>query len=57
MDPATIALLIGLGSLIIERTFKYMSKTRRSHFKSSCCNGGMVIERDISITNNINDKK
>ena len=51
MEPATIALLIGLGTLIIERTFKYMSKTRRSHFKSSCCNGGMVIERDISMPN------
>lgn len=44
MEPSTIALLIGLGTLIIERGFKYMSKTRRSHFKSSCCNGGVVIE-------------
>lgn len=33
MDPVTIALLIGLGTLIVERAFSWGQKIR----KSKCC--------------------
>ncbi len=54
MDPLLISACVGIASLVIERLFKYSRK--RSHFKSSCCGDGVVIERDVSISNNLNKK-
>lgn len=35
MDPATIALIVGLATLIIERAFTWAQRIK----KSSCCGG------------------
>jgi hypothetical protein len=40
MDPTSIALLIGLGTLIVDRAFAWVSKWR----KSKCTNGSFEIE-------------
>lgn len=40
MDPATVAILIGLGTLLIERGFKWAYKIQ----KSNCCCDCIKIE-------------
>jgi hypothetical protein len=44
MDPTTIAILIGLGTLLIERTFKYLYKIKYS----SCCGSVVVLKESTS---------
>lgn len=40
MDPATIAILVGLGSLCVERLFSLLNKMKRS----SCCGNKVEFE-------------
>jgi hypothetical protein len=44
MDPSSIALLVGLGSLLIERVYKYMNRAKKSKFHSECC--GIKIDKE-----------
>lgn len=36
IDPASIALIVGVGTLIVERLFTYLGKIRKSKC-SNCC--------------------
>ncbi len=46
MDPVLLTTLIGFSTLIIERMFKYLNKTRRSHCKSSCMGASLEIDKE-----------
>ncbi len=46
MDPILITSIIGFSTLIIERLFKYLNKTKKSHVKSSCCGGTLEIDKE-----------
>jgi hypothetical protein len=50
MDPVLITTIIGFSTLVLERLFKYLNKTRKSHCRSSCMGATIEIdkERDCS---------
>jgi len=41
MDPSTIALLVGLGTLIIERLYTWIMKIK----SSKCCGGDIEFQQ------------
>lgn len=46
MEPTLITAIIGFSTLFIERLFHYLGKTKKSHFRSSCCHDAVNIEID-----------
>jgi len=46
MEPNTIILLVGLGTLIIERVFTWMRRIK----KSECLGAKIEMSSDVSIT-------
>jgi hypothetical protein len=46
MEPTLITVIVGFSTLFIERLFHYLGKTKKSHFKSSCCVDVVNVEYD-----------
>jgi hypothetical protein len=46
MDPNTIIILVGFGSLFIERLFTWMRRIK----KSECCGASVEMSSDVSTT-------
>ena len=44
MDPASISIIVGIGGLLIERIYKYMSRAKKSKFHSECM--GIKIDKE-----------
>jgi hypothetical protein len=53
MDATTIALIIGLGSLFVERFFTWASRIK----KSTCCLGGEIDMEDDNKKDEHNSEK
>jgi argonaute-like protein implicated in RNA metabolism and viral defense len=51
MEPNLIISIVGFSTIFIERLFFYLSKTKKSHFKSTCCNDIISVEIDKELQN------